>query len=265
MGSLLLDDDLKSAIDYSVRTETGWEAPPGRLAIPRDEMHIWCANLNQPATAINDLFDTLSETERARAKRFHFERDEHHFIVARGILRILMGRYMHLQPKQLVFTYNRYGKPSLDEMFGCERPRFNLAHSRELVYYAISGSKDVGVDVEYILPGIEVQQLAERFFSPVETGELLALPKELQLEAFFNCWTRKEAYVKARGEGLSLPLADFVVSLIPGAPARLLATLDTEEHASCWTLHDLPSMPGYVAALAYKGQPCQLSCWNWPN
>ena len=265
MGRLLADDDLNSAIYYSKRTDTGWGAPSGRLSISRHEVHIWRANLNQPAAATNGLFDTLNENERARARRFHFERDERHFIVARGILRILLGRYMQVQPKQLVFTYNPYGKPSLDETFGCERPRFNLAHSRGLVYYAISGSRDVGIDVEYIIPGIEVQQLAERFFSPAETDELLALPKELQLEAFFNCWTRKEAYIKARGEGLSFPLANFVVSLVPGAPAKLLATADLEDQAACWTLHDLPSRPGYVAALAYKGQPGHLSCWNWPN
>jgi 4'-phosphopantetheinyl transferase len=141
--------------------------------------------------------------------------------------------------------------------------RFNVSHSHGLALYAVTRRRKIGIDIERVRPISGPEQLAARFFSAGENAELCALPEHVKHEAFFNCWTRKEAYVKARGEGLSLPLNQFDVSLNPGEPARLLRVERDPQEAARWSLQGLTPAPGYVAALAVEGHGWRLACWEW--
>jgi 4'-phosphopantetheinyl transferase len=206
----------------------------------------------------------LSEDEGARAARFYFQKDREHFIVARGLLRSILGRYLDSEPSTLRFSYSNYGKPAL---VGAEEAalRFNLSHSGGLALLAVTRGREIGVDLERVRPDFVDDQIAERFFSPREVARLRALPPGVQLEAFFTCWTRKESYIKAHGEGLSLPLDGFDVTLTPGEPAALLSTRGDLREAALWSLRALHPWPGYVAALAVEGHDWQLKTWRWPE
>lgn len=239
-----------------------WDSLPRVLTLPKCEIHIWCERLNQPESRIQELLQTLAPDERSRAERFHFRKDRENFIVSHGILRAILGRYLNREPGQLRFCYGPYGKPALAGEGGSAPLRFNLSHADGLACFAIARGREVGIDLERIRTDMEEQQIAERFFSPLEAMTLRTLPAEMITVAFFNCWTRKEAYVKARGEGLSLPLNEFDVSLIPGDQPTLLSTRDDPEEASRWALQELNPAPGYVGALAAEGHDWQLKCWQ---
>jgi 4'-phosphopantetheinyl transferase len=163
----------------------------------------------------------------------------------------------------LRFGYNPYGKPALVGEEGEKGLRFNVSHSHGLALYAITRGREIGVDLERIRPFPDLIGLAERFFSPKEVAALRTLPAPMQTEAFLTCWTRKEAYIKAKGEGLSLPLSQFEVSLAPGEPSALLRTQWDALEASRWSLHALTPGPGYVAALAVECNHRRMTCWHW--
>jgi 4'-phosphopantetheinyl transferase len=170
---------------------------------------------------------------------------------------------LDVEPSQLRFRYNRYGKPALAGELAEDWLRFNLSHSHGLALYAFTENREIGVDLEFIRPELAGEEIARRFFSSAEAAELAALPSHLRTEAFFNCWTRKEAYIKARGKGLSLPLDQFDVSLAPGKPAALLRARGEPDESSRWSLTALAPAQGYVAALAVEGHAYQLRCWRW--
>jgi 4'-phosphopantetheinyl transferase len=242
-----------------------WCLPAETPVLGNDEVHVWRAALEQPASRVRRLFHTLSAGEQTRADRFFFKRDRDHFIVARGVLRILLGRYLDRDPGRLRFCYSSHGKPALARECGRDGLRFNLSHSHGLALFAIAWGRILGIDLERIRPDMANDQIAEQFFSPREIAMLRALPKNMETEAFFTCWTRKEAYIKARGEGLSLPLDEFDVSLAPGKPAELLGTRGHPNEVSRWSLQELVPGPGYVAALAVEGPVGQLKCWQLPD
>jgi 4'-phosphopantetheinyl transferase len=256
-------NQLTSATRTSAGSLPAWDWPPRELALGDDEVHVWRAWLDQPASRLPTLLDTLTLDERARAARFHFQRDRARFIVARGVLRVVLGRYLEIAPNRLRFCYSPYGKPALAEEFGGDELRFNLSHSDGLALYALTRGRELGIDLERIRSDLADEQIAERFFSPREVATLRTLPPDLRVEAFFNCWTRKEAYIKAIGEGLSHPLDQFDVSLIPGGPALLLCTRPDPQEASRWSLQELPLGAGYVAALAVEGHGWRSKCWDW--
>ena len=158
--------------------------------------------------------------ELVRAERFYFDEDRIHFIVGRGFLRCTLASYFGVQPKQLRFTYNAFGKPNLDLPSGSWL-KFNLSHAGKLALLAVTAGRELGVDLELIRPGMAQELIPEQFFSPSEVESLRGLPEEHQDAAFFACWTRKEAYVKAKGKGLSIPLDEFDVSLAPEYPRGL--------------------------------------------
>jgi 4'-phosphopantetheinyl transferase len=218
--------------------------------------------LNLPASQIHRLRHTLAADELERAERFHFEKDRQHFIAGRGLLRLILGHYLDTTPSQLRFHYSDYGKPALVLSPRQAPLNFNVSHSYGLALYAVTLGREVGLDVEKIRSDLEYEEIAERFFSPRESAVLLRLPTEVKPRAFFNCWTRKEAYIKARGEGLSLPLDQFDVSLAPGEPARLLDVRGDPQEASRWSLQALKPVSGYVAALAVEGSDWHLKCWQ---
>jgi 4'-phosphopantetheinyl transferase len=186
-------------------------------------------------------------------------------VVARGLLRAILGRYLGCSPADVRFCYGPRGKPALNDARGGEALRFNLSHSRGIALYAVTRGREVGVDVEAIRPEVEIASVARRVFSPSERATLHSLPPELQSEAFFNGWTRKEAFIKATGEGLARPLDEFDVSIAPGEPARLLATQPDADEAARWTLRELLPGPGYRAAVAVEGTGWRLAYWRWPD
>jgi 4'-phosphopantetheinyl transferase len=242
-----------------------WSPPPAGLALSGDDVHVWRASLDLPAARVQCLQHTLTANELNRAERFYFQKDRERFIVARGLLRGILGRYLDMAPDQLRFCYSPHGKPALVGGSGGDVLRFNLSHSHGLALYAITCNRQVGVDLEYIRPIPEAERIAERFFSAQENAVFRALPQNKRLEAFLNCWTRKEAYIKARGEGLSLPLDQFYVSLASGEPTTLLNIIGDPQEATRWALRKLKPGPGYVAALAVEGHGWRLACWQWPD
>jgi 4'-phosphopantetheinyl transferase len=242
-----------------------WHSPPENLVLGCNELHVWRANLDQTSSQIQTFHHSLAADEQARAERFYFERDRQHFIVARGVLRAILGGYLNRAPECLSFCYSSHGKPALAGESNGDAIRFNVSHSHGVALYAVTRGREVGIDIERIRFDLAVAEIADRFFSPREVAMLRTLPREAQRQAFFRCWSRKEAYSKARGEGLSLSLDQFDVSLAPGEPAAVLGTQRDPSEASGWSLQELTPAPGYVAAFAVKGHGWGLTCWQWPN
>jgi 4'-phosphopantetheinyl transferase len=242
-----------------------WSLPPTNLTLPGESVHVWRASLEQVAERVCQLSQTLSYDEMARANRFRFERDQRRFIVARGVLRTILGRYLDIEPGQLQFRYGPYGKPYLADGLDSYGLRFNLAHSHELALYALGCGREIGIDLEYVRPIPGFGQIAASFFSKRENAVLNTLPRDQELEAFYNCWTRKEAFIKARGEALSLPLDSFDVSMVPGEPASLLRIRGDPEEISHWSLRELMPGPNYVATLVVAGPIWRFRCWQWPE
>lgn len=240
-----------------------WPFPPPVLALQCDQVHVWWIGLDLPLVQLSELEKTLSPDEKERSRRFHFRKDRDHYVAARGALRDILSRYMRTTPERLFFTYSAYGKPSLSSDMGGEEWRFNLSHSHGLALVAVTRKREVGIDVEYIREDLADEQIARRFFSAWEVDALATLPLDQRSEAFFNCWTRKEAYIKARGEGLSIPLDQFDVTLAPGEPAALLATRSDSVDTSHWTLRELSPSPGYAAAVAVQGEFQELKVWHY--
>lgn len=242
-----------------------WQSPPDRLTLPADEVHVWQVGLDLEEASLGSLRGLLSPEEQVRADQFRFPIHRGRFIASRAQLRMLLGRYLEIEPAKLQFNYNAYGKPHLSTDSSENDLRFNVAHSEGLALFAVARQREVGVDLEWIRPKRADKQIAERFFSPGEAAALHALPKELQLEGFYNCWTRKEAFIKALGKGLAFPLDQFEVSLAPGEPAALLSAREEPETVLLWTLQDLAPILGYAAALAVEGRGWQLQCWQWQS
>lgn len=232
--------------------------------IAKDEIHLWLATLEPPAEILRRLWGYLSHDEQLRAERFHFERDRHHFIASRGTLRCILSLYLGLPPESLGFQYGSGGKPGLAENCNSIDLRFNLSHSHELALYGLVLHQEIGVDIEHIHPVQDMETIARRFFSIREYETLQSLPEHHKLEAFFNCWTRKEAYIKACGDGLAQPLDRFDVSLAPGEPAQLLSINGSAGEASRWYLGGFTPAPGYTAALAVEGGNWHVAYSQWP-
>lgn len=242
--------------------EIVWQPAPAGLLLASDEIHVWRASLIQPDSTIETLWPTLAQDEQDRAQRFHFEQHRRAYIVGRGLLRGLLGVYLEMAADEIQFEYTDYNKPFLSPLVhgtnhATDNFRFNLSHSGTCVLYAFGYGRELGVDVEFIKPDFDYLGVAEGFFSESERAVLRALPAADQPQGFFNCWTRKEAYIKAHGEGLSLPLNQFDVTLRPGEAANLLATRPDPTEAAHWHLRALPMPHDYAAALAVEGQP------NW--
>lgn len=233
---------------------------PAALHLPPDAVHIWYASLDQAASYRQHLFALLTPEEQNRAARYRFERHGQHYIVSQGQLRMLLGSYLRCPPERIRFTHSPLGKPAVTKRLDGDRLMFNISHSQGQVIYAMTRNRAVGVDIEYIRPVVDAAQIAERFFSAQEQVALRTVPEDQKAIAFFNCWTRKEAYLKATGDGLSRPLHEFDVSLAPGEPALLLHDSRGKAEAARWSLAALPLVPGYAAALCVEGHGWRLIC-----
>jgi 4'-phosphopantetheinyl transferase len=238
------------------------DPPAGALPMGDAEVHVWRARLDLAASGLCGLARVLDADERARAARFVFDVDRNRFIARRGILRLILARYLGVMPAGITLKASEYGKPSLADSHRTNL-RFNLSHSHDVALYAMTRARDLGVDVEYIRPGLAEDSIAERFFAAGEVAALRALPQALQPAAFFDCWTRKEAFVKAKGMGLSLALDSFEVSLGDAGPARLVRTSPDPGEAARWTMAALHPAPNYAAALVVAARSFELRCWNW--
>ncbi len=240
-----------------------WPDPPAHTGLSCGDVHVWCASLDRLLPGLPALVRTLSEDERKRSERFRFKQDRMRFTLCRGTLRGILSRYLAVSPAQVRFCATARGKPALADANGGDRLRFNLSHSHGYVLYAITGGVEIGVDLERVRPVPEADQIVRRFFSSTENDAYFALPPARRPEAFFNCWTRKEAYLKATGEGFFRPLDRFDVSFVPDAPARLLRVDGDPDEALRWSLQALTPVAGYAAALVTEGPRGRLSCWRW--
>jgi 4'-phosphopantetheinyl transferase len=248
--------------------ELWWPPAPCKPVLEGNAVQVWCASLEQDETSVAAFFQTLSLDEKARAQRFYFARDQRHFVVGRGVLRDILSRYLDLPPQELLFSYGPKDKPSLAPALVQASPkalalRFNLSHSGGLALYAFTDGREVGIDIERLRPLDDAEHIARRFFSMHEVQVFCALPTHLRLEGFFNCWCRKESYIKATGDGLSMPLDRFTVSLIPGESARFLHVEGDPAEAARWSLRELHPAPGYTAAVCVEGEGWELACWSW--
>ena len=228
-----------------MQTESStWTEPPAEPSLETGTVHVWRIVLNQDDEKLDRFRRTLEASELERARRFHFDVHRRHFIVARGFLRSVVARYLGSQPEALRFEYGAYGKPALESGHTL---RFNLSHSNEVALLAVTLDAELGVDVEHIRADFASEDIARRYFSRAEVEVFNSLPAEERVEAFFRCWTRKEAYIKAIGKGFSHALDAFDVTLAPGVEPVLLRAEDDD--ASRWWMGDIEVGEGYAGAL----------------
>jgi len=238
-----------------------WASPPSRPALDAHEIHVWRVALDQPDWLVEQLRQWLASDEQARASRFYFDHDRTRYIVGRGALRSILSGYLGTEPNQLQFEYGLHGKPALTA--SCGQIHFNTSHSKGLGLCAVTRQCELGVDLELVRLVIDAEQIAQRFFSAQENAVFQSLPVEQRQAAFSYCWTRKEAFIKAIGEGLSHPLDQFDVSFAPGEPAKFLSIGGSAQNALGWSLFSLTPGSNYVGALAVEGRDWQLACWEW--
>lgn len=220
-----------------------WAHPPERVACDRRDVHLWRVALDAPAPRVHALAQTLDGEERERAERFQNREHRRRSIVARGALRAILARYLDCRPARVRLGRGPHGKPRVigeDDVL-----RFSVSHSHELALVSVRQRRETGVDLEYVRADLATRGVAARFLSPRALARLRHLPDRQFTEEFFACWTRQEAYLKARGYGFA-----------QGEPAEL-------EQGAGWLVVELRPGPGYVGALAVEGESCQLQGWDW--
>jgi 4'-phosphopantetheinyl transferase len=236
-----------------------WREPATIPPLEPDHVDVWLASTRVDSEQMRTLEECLTRDERRRANRFALDRPRQAFVVVRGLLRVLLAAYLKQRPSAIVLSYEPKGKPVLvGSGLG-----FNVSHSGDLALVSLTWGRRVGVDIERIRRPVPLE-VAARFFSPREQELMRSLPPSARTSAFFTCWTRKEAYLKATGEGLSVSPGSFSVSAQSDCLAgpRCAAEAEAVEH---WSLHDLPAIAGHAAALAVDGFSYLLRCWRWPT
>jgi len=241
-------------------TQQTWKAGPAQPAIWQNEVHVWRVRLDAPWSWTFD--EALSLDDRTRADRFKFKSDRRKFCVARASLRLILGRYLQTKPGGLQLETNEFGKPFLADQERSQGIRFNLSHSNELALIAITRDREVGIDVEFMRSEFVSDEVAAHFFSRVEVEQFRSVPAKMRTESFFNCWTRKEAYIKARGEGLSCPLDQFDVFVAPGTPAMLLESRVGVNETERWSFHDIKAGDRYSGSVAVENGFSRLVLWD---
>ena len=232
------------------------------LPLPEDEVHLWRVDLETIGADELRWQQVLSSDELARAASFHFSPDRQCFVATRAWLRTILASYLSTDPHSLSFSYSKKEKPSLGPVFGSSDITFNVSHSGGIALLGFTRGREIGVDIERLRPDSDLEAISRRFFSAREQSQLAALPTEEKVDAFFRCWTRKEAYIKATGDGLSLPLDQFDVSVEPGTSSALLATRPDHLEAGRWLLREVISGSGFIAALCVRGQDWKLHDWS---
>ena len=242
-----------------------WLRPPDGLALGPGEVHLWRTPLDLQVPTLERLYATLADDEKARAERFRLPEGRARFTAARGVLRDILARYAGADPAGLRFGYQPSGKPFLLAATGAADLQFNLSHSKGKGLYVVTLGKQVGVDVERVRQGEEFSQIADRFFTSREAAALRNCPAPIQAEAFFRCWTRKEAFIKASGKGFAFGLGNFEVSIEPGDTDALLGASGDPAALERWRLSDVDAADGFAAAVAVEHRGPAFSCWEWPE
>ena len=226
------------------------------------DVHIWLARLDLAESSVQQLRALLSDDEQKRAARFRFERDRRRFVAARGLLRSVISRYLKRPPEEIQFLYEPAGKPYLAFPGNEPRLQFNISHSHEMALIGLSLDDRIGVDIEFKNPARATLDLARHFFAPEEISALDRLPVEAQCDAFFAIWTRKEAYIKGRGEGIALGLDTFAVTAA-GEHPRLIRSSHGADETERWRFWNIDAGPAYAAAITVEGAGDRhLSIWN---
>jgi 4'-phosphopantetheinyl transferase len=226
------------------------------------DVHVWRFYLDSTPQHIQKLKQHLSADEMDRADRFYFTEHRHRFIARHALLRRILGHYLAIEPVEINFTTGLYGKPALVPAHRSSIC-FNMSSSNNIGLVAIAHGREVGVDLEHIKPGVAEEAIPEQFFSQVETTKLRSLPRARQADAFYSCWSRKEAFIKALGTGLSRDLDSFDVSLAPGEPAALLETRPERNEVQRWGMETLDIDPAFAAALVVEGKRFNLRVGDW--
>lgn len=240
-----------------------WSPGPDRPRLAPGEVHVWRASLAAGRDELARLHAILSDEERARAARFRYDMHRDRFVAGRGIQRRLLARYLDTGPAAIRYSLAAHGKPSLDGAHAESGIRFNVSNAEEGLLVAVTLEREVGVDLEPLHRAVDRDAVARRFFSVPENEVYDTIAEEERDAAFFTCWTRKEAYIKAVGDGLTMPLDCFDVTLRPGEPARLLATRGDPTQVERWTMRELDPGPGWLAALVVEGPELDLHLFDW--
>ncbi len=254
----MIGEQISSEIKTRTLAKSSWRLPPADLKLESSATDVWMARLDTVNTAQSEQI--ISDDERARAARFRFETDRKRFIAARAFLRIILGKYLQINPRQICFQYNKYGKPSI----GSEpRPaiKFNLSHSDDLALFAVNETKEIGVDIERIKSSFVDEAMASQCLTGREIEHFQTLSETAREIYFFDCWTRKEAYLKARGNGFSLPPNQIETSLLSELSTSYFEN-DTESRQIFRSIEKLPPIPGYATALAIEGDNPSVRFWR---
>jgi len=254
---------MASSCEENASAPTAWRRAPLDPCITAGEVHVWRAELDVSSTALAGLEATLTEAELDQARRYRLDHLGRRFIASRAVLKDVLARYLAVGPAAVEFTYGRWGKPALGAQSGAPDIRFNLTHSEGMALVAVALGRETGVDLERLKPEMATEAIADRFFSPEEAAEIRTFSGEAHTKVFFACWTRKEAYLKAKGEGLSFKLDRFRVSVLPGAPAALLSSCDNSAEPERWAMTELEPGPGFVASMVVEAPLGKLKLWRW--
>jgi 4'-phosphopantetheinyl transferase len=233
------------------------------LEATRNRIDVWVAQLETLADQYDAFLETLSADEQQRTERFYFDVHRRRFATGRGVLRSILSRYLGCAPAEVSFGYGEHGKPTLAASHNASGLTFNASGSHELAVYAVTMDRELGVDVEWMEPERSVEKIVERFFAKGERAAFRSVAAEERRRAFFQIWTRKEAYIKALGEGLSRPLNSFELSVGPGAPARVVSDARIADAAARWGIRDLEPGVGYSGALVATGNDWEVEQREW--
>lgn len=239
-----------------------WQPPKIFPILKFGHIHIWRASLIYTEKEQQLFLGLLSSQEKERAAKYMVKHAASHFIVARGVLRILLARYLNVLPGQLVFHQNKYGKLYLEDY----PVQFNLSHSQDLALFIFALNCPVGIDLEFIREDFDYVDIAKKFFAESEVESLFALPLHQQLQAFFNCWSRKEAFIKAIGTGMFTSLDKFSVEVFwqKNGPVRLTAAMDNVVlHPQAWSIEALDPADKYAGAFAARLSTYNVSFYDY--
>jgi 4'-phosphopantetheinyl transferase len=238
-----------------------WPGPPRDWTLAEHEIHVWASSLAADKIQLAAYEQTLSSDESERAARYRFDQHRNRFITGRGWLRSVLSHYLDQEVGEIRFEYNANGKPAMR----AREPalRFNLAHCDDLAVLAVTRAAEVGVDVERLRPLKDADDIADRFFSRTESEGLKALTATQKPAGFFNLWTRKEAWLKATGEGLSDSLNQVEVSFLPEERARLVRLFGKTDEIHNWTLGEFVPAAGFVGAIAAHAPNLEITYWRW--
>jgi 4'-phosphopantetheinyl transferase len=228
------------------------------VKLSKNEIHVWQIDIETQLQNLKTYCSYLSNTEEDRASKFRFESHKNNYIIRTGILRLLLANYMTCQPNEIEFKLGKFGKPELEN----SKQKFNLSHSKNKSLIAISQNKEIGIDIEFIDASIEAKTIATHFFSKDEIKQLYTLNDEKLAQGFFNIWTKKEAFIKAVGTGLTYPLDAFDVSLNTLKKKALIRIKSSTKEAQKWNLFSIKTFNDYAGAIAYKGTEKQIHYYN---